>query len=166
MAERYRPATPIRWVFNFPPLPIAYEINLAFWARFERKKSDNYLFKLSIKYGNICFSFCFVFGRTRPPVQVDMSFLWKLCIAVWLPLSSVCYWRRLFKVYVHQQVSLSERLLTSTLEVESARMSDMGKYVCRASKNLATRINVDVLNGTLRKYHAHWVFFVWVCRCM
>ncbi|KAH3836495.1 neural cell adhesion molecule 2-like [Dreissena polymorpha] len=50
-------------------------------------------------------------------------------------------------VYIHQQVSLSERLLTSTLSIGYAQMADMGKYVCRASKDLAIRINVDVLNA-------------------
>ncbi|KAH3836505.1 hemicentin-1-like [Dreissena polymorpha] len=50
-------------------------------------------------------------------------------------------------VYIHQQVSLSERLLTSTLSIGHAQIADTGKYVCRASKDLATRINVDVLNA-------------------
>ncbi|XP_052792674.1 hemicentin-1-like isoform X2 [Mya arenaria] len=52
------------------------------------------------------------------------------------------------QVYIHQQVALAENMLSSTLEIERAQMADMGKYVCRASKALVTRINVDVLNET------------------
>jgi len=52
-----------------------------------------------------------------------------------------------FQIYIHQHVSLREHLLSSTLDITSARMSDMGEYVCRASQKLVTRIKVDVLNG-------------------
>ncbi|XP_060574037.1 leucine-rich repeats and immunoglobulin-like domains protein 1 isoform X2 [Ruditapes philippinarum] len=51
------------------------------------------------------------------------------------------------EIFISQKVSISEHSITSTLDIDKARMTDMGRYVCRASRNLATRMKVDVLNG-------------------
>lgn len=51
------------------------------------------------------------------------------------------------QIYIHQHVSISEHAIASTLDIDKARMTDMGLYICRASRNLATRLKVDVLNG-------------------
>ncbi|KAL4227506.1 hypothetical protein ACF0H5_012950 [Mactra antiquata] len=51
------------------------------------------------------------------------------------------------QIYIHQHVSITDHAIASTLDIDKARMSDMGLYVCRASRNLATRMQVDVLNA-------------------
>ncbi|XP_045156846.2 kin of IRRE-like protein 2 isoform X2 [Mercenaria mercenaria] len=51
------------------------------------------------------------------------------------------------EIFISQKVSISDHSITSTLDIDKARMTDMGRYVCRASRQLATRMKVDVLNA-------------------
>lgn len=51
-------------------------------------------------------------------------------------------------IFISQKVvSISDHSIASSLDIDKARMSDMGIYICRASRELATRLKVDVLNG-------------------
>ncbi|KAK3601432.1 hypothetical protein CHS0354_033553 [Potamilus streckersoni] len=61
-------------------------------------------------------------------------------------------------IYIREQISLSTKTIISALEIQRARMSDTGVYVCRVSDTLATRIKVDVLNAETynEKRNAHY----------
>ncbi|KAL3865832.1 hypothetical protein ACJMK2_043182 [Sinanodonta woodiana] len=61
-------------------------------------------------------------------------------------------------IYIREQISLSTKTIVSALEIQRARMSDTGVYVCRVSDTLATRIKVDVLNAETfnEKRNAHY----------
>lgn len=51
------------------------------------------------------------------------------------------------EIFISQKVSISDHSITSTLDIDKARMSDAGLYICRASRSLATRLILDVLNA-------------------
>ncbi|KAL5004949.1 hypothetical protein ScPMuIL_018405 [Solemya velum] len=51
------------------------------------------------------------------------------------------------RIKIQENVLIISRTIISALEIESARMTDTGTYVCRISAELATRFSVDVLNA-------------------
>ena len=79
---------------------------------------------------------CNVTSKDDPPQTVD-----------WFKDGSPIQTSYTRDIYIQQSVSIASKTIVSAVDINRARMSDTGVYVCRASDKLATRIKVDVLNG-------------------
>ena len=54
-----------------------------------------------------------------------------------------------FDLHIHKELSVASNTIISVLNIDHARMTDTGTYVCRTSGLLTTRYKVDVLNGKI-----------------